>query len=937
MKLIRSNGNGRLAGLNPHIDRRNFLRAAGLGGLGVGLYALSGPSLVKEVEAQGKAEPQPPKLDQFKTICTKCAVGCGFIGEVQNGVWVSQEPWFEHPINLGSLCSKGAAARSVVASEKRLHYPLKLEGGKWKRISWDQAMSEISAKLLELRKKYGPDALQLNYSAHMSNENGYAIRKWMGFWGSNNTDHQARICHSTTVAGLANVWGYGAMTNNQNDIRNSRSIMIIGMNPAETHPISMQHILTAKETNRAIIISVDPRFTKTSAFANKYVRLRSGTDVAFIYGLINIILANGWEDKQMINERTYGFEGFKNEIAKYDPDTVSDITGVPKADLNWVASTMAQNRPGCVIWAMGGTQHTNGTAIVRTYCHLQLVLGNMGVPGGGAQVFRGHDQIQGVTDVGGGPETLPSYYGVGESGWKHFAKVWDVPYEWLLKRFKDKKMMEKPGFTVARWYEATLLDPKQIGQDVPLKAVMFWGHSTNSLQQMDRVKQGLEKVELLVDVDPYVTNTAILPDRKDGVYILPSASNYEQPGSATNTNRDLQWRQKIVDPVWEARTDLAIMLDLAERLGFKKEFAKNMKGPWKGVPASMKDVKALPEATIDDILREINMSHLNIGYIGQTPERLKRQQQWAHVFEVRTKKAVGGPVDGEQWGLPWPCWTDTHPGTSILYRTDIPVSEGGAGFRALWGPKAPDGQNMLAGSAPLGGPPGGYPAEKDYGTDLTQGAIKKALAEGRNPYGNGRARFNAWNIPDPVPVHREPIHSPRPDLIVKWPTYDDVKEHYRVPQPYKSMQKPEWVKNYPIILTSGRQVEFEGGGASERASWWLVELNPEMYVEMHPKLAHDNGLRHGDFCWIETPEDMDAKPSRIKVKVKVTKRVDPKTVFLPYHWGGVFEGKSLLHKWPEGTAPYAIGESANTVTNYGYDRVTQMQETKTGLCRIKKA
>ncbi len=939
MKLIRTNGNGRLAGLNPHIDRRNFLRAAGLGGLGMGLYALSGPSLVKEVEAQGKSEPQPPKLDQFKTICVKCAVGCGLIGEVQNGVWVSQEPWFEHPINLGSLCSKGAAARSVVASEKRLRYPMKLDGGKWKRISWDQAMSEISAKLVELRKKYGPDSLQINYSAHMSNENGYAIRKFAGFWGSNNCDHQARICHSTTVAGLANVWGYGAMTNNQNDIRNSRSILIIGMNPAETHPISMQHILTAKETNRAIIISVDPRFTKTSAFANKYVRIRSGTDVAFIYGLINIILANGWEDKQVINERTYGFEKLKTEITKYDPDTVSDITGVPKADLEWVARTMAQNRPGCVIWAMGGTQHTNGTAIVRSYCHLQLVLGNMGVPGGGAQVFRGHDQIQGVTDVGGGPETLGDYRGVGESAWKYWTQVWGVPYEWMVSRFKDKKMMEKPGFTVSRWYEAVLLDPKQIGQDVPLKAVIYWGHSSNSIQQMDRLKVALEKVELLVDIDPYVTNTAILPDRKDGIYILPAASNYEQPGSATNTNRDLQWRQKIVDPVWESRTDLAIMLDFAERLGFKKEFAKNMKGPWKGVPASMKDVKALPEETVEDVLREINMSHLAIGYVGQTPERLKRQQQWAHVFEVKTKKAVGGPVDGEQWGLPWPCWTDKHPGTAILYRADIPASEGGGGFRARWGAKAPDGQSMLAsaGSAPPGGPNEGYVAEKDYATDLTLGAIKKALAEGKNPYGNGRARFDAWDIPDPVPVHREPIHSPRPDLIVKWPTYDDVKEMYRVPTPYKSMQKADWVKDYPIILTSGRQVEFEGGGASERASWWLVELNPEMYVEINPKLAHDTGVRHGEFVWIESPEDMDGRPSRIKVKAKVTKRVAPNTVFLPYHWGGVFEGKSLLHKWPEGTAPYAIGESANTVTNYGYDRVTQMQETKTGLCRVKKA
>ncbi len=741
------------------------------------------------------------------------------------------------------------------------------------------------------------------------------------------------------MAGLANVFGYGAMTNHQNDIRNSRSIMIIGMNPAENHPISMQHILTAKETNRAVVISVDPRFTKTSAFANKYVRLRSGTDVAFVYGLINIILANGWQDDKSINERTYGFEEFKAEIAKYDPDTVADITGVPRRDLEWVARALAENRPGTVIWAMGGTQHTNGTGVVRTYTHLQLVLGNMGVPGGGCDVFRGHDSIQGVTDIGGGPETLPGYYGIGEGAWKHWAKVWDVPYDWLLSRFKNKQMMEKPGFTVARWYEGVLLDPKELGQDTNIHAVMFWGHSTQSMQQMDRVKKALEKVELIVDIDPFVTNTAVLPDRSDGIYCLPAATNYEQWNSSVNTNRDNQYRQRVVPPVWEARTDVVIMTDLAERLGFRKQFTHNMKGGWREIPASVKDVREFSETAMNDILREINMGALSIGYNGATPERLKRQQEWAHVFEIKTKKAVGGPVDGEQWGLPWPCWSETHPGTPILYRNDIPVSEGGCGFRANWGPKAPDGRPLLAadGSAPPDGPSGGYPAQKDYATDLTQAAIKEALKDGRSPYGNGRARFNSWNIPDPLPVHREPIHTPRPDLIAKWPTYDDVKEHYRVPQPYKSMQKPEWAKAYPLVLTTGRVVEYEGGAAGERSSPWLVELNPEMYVEMHPKVAADHGLRHGDFCWVETPEDMDGRPSRIKVKVKVTKRVGTDTVFLPFHWGGVFEGKSLVGKYPEGTAPLAVGESANTVTTYGYDRLTQMQETKTTLCRVKKA
>ena len=196
MRLTRIDGESRgtspgLATLDPVVGRRGFLKAAGIGS--VGLAALTAPSIAREVEAQDKSEPKAPQLEQRKTVCTKCAVGCGLIGEVQNGVWVSQEPWFEHPINQGSLCSKGAAARSAVVSEKRLRYPMKLEGGKWKRLSWDQAMSEVSAKLLDIRKAHGPDALHINFSAHYSNENGYAIRKLAAMWGTNNADFQARI------------------------------------------------------------------------------------------------------------------------------------------------------------------------------------------------------------------------------------------------------------------------------------------------------------------------------------------------------------------------------------------------------------------------------------------------------------------------------------------------------------------------------------------------------------------------------------------------------------------------------------------------------------------------------------------------------------------------------------------------------------------------
>ena len=300
--------------LQPSVSRRGFITAAGMG---IGLAAM-GPSLVREAKASGAAK-DPRNLTQIKTICGNCAVGCGFIAEVENETWVSIEPWFEHPINQGSLCSKGAAAREHVISEKRLKYPMKLEGGKWKRLSWDTAMGEISSKLQDIRKKHGPDSLMILGSAHHNNETAYALRKFAAFWGSNNIDHQARICHSTTVAGIANTWGYGAMTNSMNDIRNSKSVFIIGENVCTSHPIAMQHILTAKEENNARIIVADPRFTQTSAFANKNLQFRSGTDVALIYGNVNVILKNGWEDKRMIQDLSYGFSKLKEELARYDP------------------------------------------------------------------------------------------------------------------------------------------------------------------------------------------------------------------------------------------------------------------------------------------------------------------------------------------------------------------------------------------------------------------------------------------------------------------------------------------------------------------------------------------------------------------------------------------------------------------------------------------
>jgi formate dehydrogenase major subunit len=228
------------------LDRRTFLKRSGIT-VGAGAVAAQLPfSMIGEAEAKSE---ETGKIEVKRTVCTHCSVGCAIDAVVQNGVWIRQEPVFDSPLNLGAHCAKGASVREhgITHDSHRLKYPMKLEGGKWKRLSWDQAYDEISKKMLDIRKESGPDSLFVVGSSKHNNEQSALLRKWVSLWGTNNTDHQARICHSTTVAGVAQTWGYGAMTNSYNDEQNSKSLLFLGSNAAEAHPVSMLHTLHAKE------------------------------------------------------------------------------------------------------------------------------------------------------------------------------------------------------------------------------------------------------------------------------------------------------------------------------------------------------------------------------------------------------------------------------------------------------------------------------------------------------------------------------------------------------------------------------------------------------------------------------------------------------------------------------------------------------------------
>ena len=372
----------------------------------------------------------------------------------------------------------------------------------------------------------------------------------MSFFGTNNCDHQARICHSTTVAGVANTWGYGAMTNSYNDMQNTKCAMYIGSNAAEAHPVSMLHMLHAKETGAKMIV-VDPRFTRTAAKADEYVRIRSGTDIPFLFGMLYHVFKNGWEDKQYINDRVYGMDKVKEDVmAKWTPDKVEEVCGVPEAQMyqgrrdvreepavddrlvHGPDAAHDRQRDGARVVhpAVGARQHRH---VGRRREHLPRPRQRAGrdrrrpEPGFAARLLR-----------------------LAAGSWRHFAAVWGVDYEWIKKQFAEG-MMEKPGMTVSRWIDGVLEKNELIDQGPNLRALVFWGHAPNSQTRGKEMVEAMKKLDLLVVIDPYPSATAAMAAmvRKDGVYLLPAATQFETSGSVTASNRSIQWRERVITPV----------------------------------------------------------------------------------------------------------------------------------------------------------------------------------------------------------------------------------------------------------------------------------------------------------------------------------------------------------------------------------------------------
>ncbi|MDE5603031.1 MAG: molybdopterin-dependent oxidoreductase, partial [Helicobacter sp.] len=627
----------------------------------------------------------------------------------------------------------------------------------------------------------------------------------------------------------------------------------------------------------------------------------------------------------------------------------SNITGIPVKDIIHIAEEMAAAKPASLIWNQGLTQHTVGTSNTRIMPILQMFLGNMGKNGGGVNILRGHDNVQGSSDMAANPDVLPGYYNLSETSWRHFAKHWYVDYDWLVSRFKNKTMMETRGYAHSTWKFGVLEDENiQNNGGTKLRALVVIGSGMTTVSLLDLQKKAMDKLDLIVFVDPYVNDLAVYSDRDNDLFLLPAASQMESSGSVAATNRSYQWRSKVMEPLFECKEDQEVLFEFAKRFGFLEEFQRSL---YENAKKEGRSEFIWPE----DATTELTQSVRSIGLQGMSYKRLKAHQENWHMFDKVTLEG-NGPFKGEYYGLPWPCWSDKHPGTPVFYNDSIPVMRGGMGFRVNWGDVSPDGKSMLSphrlpDASVAGHSPVSAANAKSLGIKLTpeeqkqvEGTtyaigfgnnilVEKALEAGLCPYGNGKARAVVWNWYDKIPLHREPIHSVREDLVNKYPNFPDKPNLYRANVKFRSRQiEKDWVKEFPINMLSGRLVAHMGTGTETRSAKYLAEVEGEMFVEIHPDKAYELGIKDGDMVWV-----YGTMNTRALIKAKLSYRVDVNSVWMPQNFSGFDQGKNLLEKYPKGTLPYAIGESANMISSYGYDYNTACPETKCGLCRIEKA
>ena len=480
---------------------------------------------------------------QVVTTCPYCGVGCQLVLEVKRDRIIRVSPRRDGAVNQGQACVKGRfGIVEFVHHRDRLKAPvIKKEGG-FVEGTWDEALELVCSKL----GSYKPDEVALISSAKCSNEENYIAQKFArAVLETNNIDHCARLCHAPSVAGLAQSFGSGAMTNSINEVRDSRCILAIGTNTTEAHPIIGLEVKKAVE-NGAKLIVANPREIDLVRFSHIWLKHRPGSDVALLMGMAKVIVDEGLLDRSFIDERCEDFGAFLESLKGFDLDFAEQATGVDKEKVAQAARVYAVDKPSTILYAMGITQHSHGTDNVIATANLAMLTGNIGKPSSGVNPLRGQNNVQGACDMGALPNVYTGYQAVADADIrKKFESAWGC------------KLPAKPGLTITEIFDAAYRGK--------IKALYVIGENPLlSEPDITHARGALERLDFLVVQDIFLSETAQLAD-----VVLAGASFAEKDGTFTNTERRVQRVRKALEPVGDSKPDWWITCELGKRMGGK--------------------------------------------------------------------------------------------------------------------------------------------------------------------------------------------------------------------------------------------------------------------------------------------------------------------------------------------------------------------------------
>lgn len=483
-----------------------------------------------------------------RTICPYCGVGCEMNLAVKGNKVVGVKP-SNGPANEGLLCVKGKFGHQFINHPDRLTKPLIKKDGKFVESTWDEAYSLIKSKADDVKKRKGADAFGGFASARVTNEENYLFQKMMrAVIGTNNVDHCARLCHASTVAGLATTYGSGAMTNSIKEVEGVDVFLVSGSNTTETHPVIGSKIKRAKQLGAKLIVA-EPRRIELAEHADIFLQITPGTNVALCNGLMNVILTEGLENREFIKERTENFEELEALIKEYTPERVAEICGIDADELRKAARMYADSKNSAIYYSMGVTQHSTGTQGVMSFSNLALLCGHIGKESSGVNPLRGQNNVQGACDLGALPGDLTGYQKIANPDViAKFEKAWGA------------KLSTNAGLTITE-----MINSAEKG-DIEFLYIMGENPMISD-PDITHVKEALEKTNFLVVQDIFLTETAELAD-----VVLPAVTFAEKDGTFTNTERRVQRLRKAINPIGMAKPDWKILMEVMSVLGYDKKY-----------------------------------------------------------------------------------------------------------------------------------------------------------------------------------------------------------------------------------------------------------------------------------------------------------------------------------------------------------------------------